>query len=105
MTSRGRAACAAVFPVAPAHSTWPALRGPARATKQNLNSQQSSHGGAGTAGTKRSRAQEPKTCHSLAAATHSALACMHVRRVGRQVTCPGASDPGRVVVVVVIHHK
>lgn len=34
-TNRGRAACAAVFRGGPAHSTWPAPRGPARATKQN----------------------------------------------------------------------
>lgn len=34
-TNRGRAACAADVRDGPAHSTWPAPRGPARATKQN----------------------------------------------------------------------
>lgn len=33
-TSPDRAACAAGARVAPTHSTWPAPRGPARATKQ-----------------------------------------------------------------------
>lgn len=35
-TSRGRAACAAASPGGPTHSTSPAPRGPARATKQNF---------------------------------------------------------------------
>lgn len=48
-TNPDRAACAAVVHAAPTHSTWPAPRGPMRATKQNRVSKCRA-----SAGTKRS---------------------------------------------------
>lgn len=63
-TNRGRAACAADVRDGPAHSTWPALRGPARATKQNKISNVSHRQGTKKPLKKR-HAGSPKSLFSL----------------------------------------
>lgn len=84
-TNPGRAACAAVARVAPAHSTWPVPRGPMRATKQNKVKQSRA-----SAGTKRSHATRP--------AGLPARPILHQRQRERE------SFPPIIIIIIIINN-